>query len=336
MEPVPTQCGTSNSEIPVRFPFVSDDLHEMISTYLKTTVKDIAEVISAHPIQPFLQAQRHVRYPYQFDYLPVETLDVYKDIEQRFGRDALGKYNKVIALFLLSGFRSIAEKQPIWPLIKDGLPQTIETNLKYMFEASDRNYVHPDDFMLKDIRTFTGRSFSFGPRLIDFDVFVRPRICRYNGWKANLKCAWFLTTRTRGLGPFIRSHVDHRHFEHRTTRDVFKSRCLIGEILTLLPNLKGSVGSGWMVDPALAEVSPRYKERLDQDEPQFSFLRYDGPSDETTRLALSKSKTRQAAFERGDYKPASYTLLRSRKGLIRRSERAKKKLESEDWNAQLH
>lgn len=309
-------------------PLLSNESNEQIESWLAETGVKLVDVFEKHPLERFLHSLYQASHPFQYDYMPDAVLEVYESIEGEFGTDILGIYNKTATLHLMSNIDEIIRDQRVPREFHEELPKTLETTWKVLLETPDKDYVYPGDFYMKDVRILTGRSISYGSRVIDHDVYVRKSIYRNNGWVDNLKCLWFLVTRIRGLGPFYRSHLDHRHMEHRSDEDTFNFRVLMAELLKLNPEVRGTVGSGWLTDPGLAIVSPRYAKRFEEAFGRFVFRRYDGISEETTRQALKKSKTRREAYERGDYQPVSYTTIRARKGLLLRAEKHRRMRET--------
>jgi len=82
------------------------------------------------------------------------------------------------------------------------------------------------------------------------------------------------------------------------------------------PILQGCFGAGWLVDPALAEVSPHlawYRESLAAMGAEF-FVSENGPA--TTDLATRTSNTRRALVEAGKYRPQNYMWRLSRDALM--------------------
>lgn len=304
----------------VASPFLSSEMNSQLTSHLKEAHARLTRVVEKHPLEPFLDSLYQAHHPTRYDYMPDFVLETCDSIETEFGRDLLGLYNKTITLYLISRYEHIIKTQRLPLEFQEKLPGTLTVLCEYLQQTADRDYVYPEDFYLKDIRILTGRAFSYGSTVLDHGVFLPKTIYRNNGWAANLKCLWYLITKTKGMGPFYRWHIDVRLWQYDSDEARNQSnidfQILLGKLLTLNPEVRGLLGSGWLEDPQLLKVSPRFTDYFRIEDEQGAFRRCDGSSEETTRAALKTSKTRREAWERGEYRPVSYTVITARSGII--------------------
>jgi len=84
----------------------------------------------------------------------------------------------------------------------------------------------------------------------------------------------------------------------------------------VMPELKGLISIGWIVDPALEWVSPRIYDsgRIPSENGALYFNL--GSTAQSIQDALTRSKTRQALYEQGRYRPANWLRIWPRQALI--------------------
>lgn len=305
------------NRIPVDCSLLSLDTNRQLTTQLASLCDSLDPVLKKYPLQPLLDALYQACHPTIYEYLPPEALQIFDGIENEFGKETLGKYNKAATIHLIVGVDKVISSQNLPQAFLDLWPLTLETTCQYLSDTPDQEYVYPKDFYLKDVRILTGRAISYGAYIIDTGVFLPKSIYRMNGWRRNLECLWFILTRTKGLGPFYRSHLDHRHTDHLTESLYVDYHISLGALLERHTEVRGLVGTGWLEDPHLATLTPRraYKHRIGKENKVF--VRYDGPAEIHTQRAILKSKTRREAYEKGEYMPASYTTIWPRKEMIK-------------------
>lgn len=300
--------------------FLSRDHQDELSEFVRSLHESAKAPIEEFPIRPVVEAVRNAYHPTQYDYMPALVLETAKSIEDKYGKAMLGRYNKIIAANLVDAFDDVISGLKIPPTFHEEYPWALGIWLRYLKETPDEEYVYPNDFYLKDARILTGRGLWYRSRIWDQGAYLRKSVYRNNGWKANLSCLFFIMLKTRGLGPFFRSHIDHRFLVHRPLelreKYAVDFHILQGQLFELNPEVKGILGAGWMDDPALGVVSPRHADGFVVGRLKGVYRRRDGTNEISTAQALAKSETRRKAYARGEYQPLVYTSITPRRGTL--------------------
>lgn len=304
-------------ELKIACPLLERRTLDQVNNYLAGEEASLSTVINKFPLAPHVSDLMKSRHPTDYFYFAPGALSRFNRIEEMWGRTVLGKYNKIASLILIGNLSNIIEMQKLPKSFVDAWPNTLERLIDYLFDARHEDYVYPEDFFCKDVRILTGRALSYRARVIDIDVYLPRTIYRYNGWRKNLSCLLFLFTKAGGLGPYLRGHLDHRYIDHLSEQEYREYRSVIAEYLQLHDEYGGLVGTGWLEDPGLEIISPKFEYRFRIGVECGAYLRCDGPVDANTQRAILKSKTRRDAFERGEYKPLSYTAITPRDGILK-------------------
>ena len=91
----------------------------------------------------------------------------------------------------------------------------------------------------------------------------------------------------------------------------------IAQLLKTRIEIKGIYGATWFYDPKIAYISPRLKFISEILTDGGARVFYIGPSEETTKDALTKSETRRKLYAEGKYIPTAYICIWPRKELIK-------------------
>jgi hypothetical protein len=188
-------------------------------------------------------------------------------------------------------------------------------------------YVRPEqairrnDLFVKDLGIARATMLPTTGRLIDRYSRI-PRRPMVTGLPASATFYWKALVDLGGLSPYFGVHL------HAPMRDAYvgqndqrtaflDSVAEIGEYLERMPEVRGTLGYGWLMDPAMAWVSPR-QAHVHHIAAAYGARFLDlGFNQETVRSALSQSKTRQQLHAEGKYQPRDYLRLWARNDVLR-------------------
>ncbi len=238
------------------------------------------------------------------------------DMLKRFGNEGFAIIHCAIMIDAISSFES---RMPC-----DGYPESILACFRRSYarilekiRAFDfSGYDQPRDLMFKDLGLCRQTLMPGGARVIEpMSAFPRSLIFR-GGLRQFIEASWFILCKCHGNGPFFNLHthdLELDEFDDEGWRRLFLR---IADLLKSRPYMKGVyVGSGWLYDPALPNVSPRLGYHLGLTVPHGArsfFYQYD---DENS-YAFFKSETRRRLFHEGKYRPALHVLIWPRKELL--------------------
>lgn len=169
----------------------------------------------------------------------------------------------------------------------------------------------------RDMRMVSGLTVPAGAQIVDLRCKLPTSLYRYRGIRENLRCLSFVTLHLGGLGPLLRIHTDTRNLLDFNQSGWDDCYVRIGELMKLMPEVKGMVGTSWFYDPQLAYVSPRLAYLRSVPLLGGAFLHIDGPGEIHTQRAITRSPTRKQMYLDGKYLPVCATLVWARKDMIR-------------------
>lgn len=126
-----------------------------------------------------------------------------------------------------------------------------------------------------------------------------------------------------GLGhlresPWMNVHLELRPgYPHYSAETRAHARALMADFLRVNPSYQGTVSVSWMSDPQALALSPHLASPIDERRDAGAVFLSLGVADEATvNHAISTSRTRRRAYERGEYTPTDYMTLWPRDCLI--------------------
>jgi hypothetical protein len=134
-----------------------------------------------------------------------------------------------------------------------------------------------------------------------------------------------------GLGhlresPWIHAHLDLRpgHSEYsEEARE--RSQVLMADFLRVNPAYQGTMSVSWAADPKAAELSPHHAAQVQKlRDTGAVVIRLEVGGEATVKHATGTSRTRRAAYERGEYSPTDFMTLWPRDGVIAASEKLRR------------
>ncbi len=181
-----------------------------------------------------------------------------------------------------------------------------------------RGYGPGDESFLKDLRTVSGHFVPCGPQ--DVDLFGT--ITRLSGLKSVVTQHELRNgLRVFGVsGPtWFRIHTDSRYLDDFNESGWERCYHRIADLLSSRPWVKGMVGTAWIYDPQLLEISPRLAYLQRKPTQHGAFLVRHGPGKIHTQRALHgipRADPRRARYDAGSYVPICYSLVWPRKELL--------------------
>ncbi|OGP99788.1 MAG: hypothetical protein A2Z40_04580 [Deltaproteobacteria bacterium RBG_19FT_COMBO_60_16] len=127
----------------------------------------------------------------------------------------------------------------------------------------------------------------------------------------------YLLFHAGGWGPFCVIHTFGRYFPRINCGTMDEAYLRAGELMRRNPRIKGIYRRSWMLDPALADVSPHltYMREVPARHGARFFRCPTGISD--IRGALTLSSTRRRLYELGKYHPTAYAFVWPRAAMLR-------------------
>lgn len=181
-----------------------------------------------------------------------------------------------------------------------------------------------ESYFDRDLRMASGFTIPAGAQIVDLRCWLPRSFYRFQGMKENLRCLLFVRFQLGGLGPLFRIHTDTRNlvdFNESGWNDCYAR---IVELLEVMPEVKGMVGTSWFYDPQLEKISPKLDYLCKIPMGGGAFLRIDGSGDVHTERAISRSPTRKRLYEEGKFLPVCATLIWSKKDIVRWLKRSSK------------
>ena len=194
--------------------------------------------------------------------------------------------------------------------------------LRQMEELDERDYDLARDNYVKDLGILRFQLFPISDRLVDVHPGVSRSIVWRGGLAQALRALWLLSVRFRGIGPVLIHHV-HNLIGSSNDRDVVISHHRLADLIEANAHLKALAGESWMLDPALEFITPHHSLKWRLTVRNGGYLFRSGRDDESTAMALKKSKTRRLLYAEGRYVPTKYIRIWPREAMMRWSVRSR-------------
>jgi hypothetical protein len=216
--------------------------------------------------------------------------------------------------------RSDAEQLPQFPA---ALAEHVRVQLRRIvgFVAADeyaksRRLPLRRDLLHKDLGVARLSMLPAAARLCDVYGGI-PRKQMLAGFPDSAPLYWRAIAIYGGLKPYFGTHL-HIPLYGKFNREGFADDfLLIADYLELMPQVRGSLSFGWHLDPYLYDVSPHLAHNRQIPESYGAKYMRMGSNEDLVRNALSKSKTRQALYDAGKYRPQSFLGVWGRKDIMR-------------------
>lgn len=283
-------------------------------------VQQISQIFENEPVAPqdddfrrvFEKASRPTRHR-NYRWLG-ELADEFADIEARRGSAGLEVVARLVLLASVDG--------SLWkPACQ--VPEAIRCELKQEqvrirneVLVSPEGHYRPDkDAFLKDFSILRGAAMPVHTGIVDSHTSLWRRPLVFGPVGQRLRFLRVLMTRPVGRRYYFQHHTHTSLLERFNEEGWIETYRLVAELLAANPDHKGFCGISWFYDPQLEDVSPRLA-YLAGYPLERGAMRFHLGADQSGS-ALSKSKTRLALYESGEYVPQSYMLVWPAKGMIK-------------------
>jgi hypothetical protein len=254
----------------------------------------------------FLGAVQQAPQVGSYKILPSSSLQIYSDARSRLGEDCAADLLRCALTLGARGALSSKSLQELPPRVR----RHHETSLIRIADnqPGTNDWLTPEsDLFQKELGLVSFRLLSFGQRVGELGQGI-PRRTLWVAGLSNAPRRFLLILRLGGFRPYIQTHLHDFELGKMDNEAGRTEMYLCGaELLERYPELLGTIGSSWLEDPALEQVSPRLFNRQPR-EGGAVFL-YNGTDSQTTNNALFRSETRRALYQQGRYQPKNYMVI---------------------------
>lgn len=296
------------------------DMEKELEIATQSIEKNISKIneklLAEFPISEYINRLTSFQKTNNYNQLPADLLEKFKDISTSFGKNVLSKYHKLALCCFLKNTLSRLSTDSIPKSIKDIYFQWIKRVISEIRGDDDTIYDHEKDLFLKDLGVCRMKIFPAGALIVETSGISR-KFFITGGFKQFFNACLFFFSKMRGFSPFYQTHMDMRWLHE--FNPVGRNDCFIriSQMLKINPNIKGVFGASWYYDPFLENISPRLNYIRNVPEKNGAKLFKLGSSTSDINNSTAKSKTRKRLFEEGKYKPTGYLMIWPRKELIK-------------------
>lgn len=269
-------------------------------------------VLAKLPFNEFFEAA--VALPTRAPYLKLgSAANVLKAVAERYGSTALEGFARLVLV------RSIHRT---WPNSGYAVPDSIAELQQQHFERVSRSvleepvgYYDPySDNFLKDFGICRMQLLPVGASVLDVDKSLWRRPVRIGPFRQRFGFLGLLCRTPPGRAPYFQSHLHKETLTEFTEDGWHRAYLRIAELLRMHPDVKGFFRSSWFCDPVVSAISPRLAYLVDTPRQFGAYLFYAGLDESGD--ALTKSPTRRAMYEAGEYVPRRYMLVWHRDDML--------------------
>ena len=201
--------------------------------------------------------------------------------------------------------------------VLDLYPRSFDTLVSSL--QSDVSDYDPD-FYAKDLRFVLGLSVPAGAQIVDLHARLGPKLILRQLHRPEGLRVLRSYVAAGGHGCWLQIHTDTRDTADFNEEGWDACYLRVADLLRCHPAAVGMLGTSWFYDPALVAISPRLA-YLQKPVDEGAFRARIGPSALDAERAGTKSSTRKALIESGEYVPAAFSLAWPRAALIRWADR---------------
>lgn len=195
-------------------------------------------------------------------------------------------------------------------------PNAFERLADYLKNVVDYPYDSKGEFFCKDIRFVLGMSIPCGSLYIDMYSCVPFFSVILSALRSRDVKGIIRYTSLGGKKPWFRGHLDSRYTSEFNEKDFDFFYLRVAELLERQTHIKGYVGTSWLYDPQLLEISPHLAFFQDRPKERGAFSLKHGTQESDVVNAIKASETRRRLYYEGKYKPVCYSSLWPREYLI--------------------
>lgn len=208
--------------------------------------------------------------------------------------------------------RSLVLPDSLWPNIDQERLRILE-DIRAGWRDREPGF---SDYFLKDWAIARLHAIPSGPHMVELWSGVPRRIVLTGGIRQALEVLSTFYLRQRPFRPMMAIHLSEKALSEFTPAG--RERCFLqlADVLAANPELAGVFGASWYYDPALERISPHLAFLREPERHGAKLFRL-RTNEQTTNLALGKSRTRRRLFEAGEYQPTAFMMVWLRDDLLR-------------------
>jgi len=280
-------------------------------------------LLDKYPVDRYIQFLD--RYPTisksGYHYVSPDVKTYTESILNDSSEDILEKYHQLVLIELILRNKDKIVKQELPDEIKKQYDKNFDRILNNISSKKEELgfYLYPNDKFCKDLAVCTQKMIPVGCRKLVSSPCPQ-RFVLKKGLGQFISGMSFVLFRLGGIRPTLYvMHTDSHDPDLMAEFNVegwTRTLLVVAELLKQKKEVKGVFATSWFYDPNLEEVSPRlnYNRKIITDNGGKVF--YIGPSEQTTKDALTKSETRRRLYSEGKYVPTNYIIFWSRKKLL--------------------
>jgi hypothetical protein len=294
----------------------SDNLRtraEVLRGDLITTIEhDHAHMQAVHSVSAYIDAWDHAPPYSRYRSIPPKARETCSSIEQRWGRDGIELYHRLVIAQLVAGFSDRAAFQTLPARVRECCARTLQRILGIAEKGRPGYFDHTNDLFAKDLAVCRGKLIPCGAELVDWQAGIPRRLLLKRGLRQFIRGAGYLGTKMHGFKPLYESHWDRRLIADFNAEGYRRFYLNVAELLHANPGVKGYMACGWWFDPALATISPELDFIGKIPLAHGAILLAAGAEGSTVQDALWLSRRRTELYKAGQYRPTGYVMLWSR------------------------
>ena len=248
-----------------------------------------------------------------YHYVPAGVENVWAAISREFGESGFEAYQKVTLLHLIGKFGATNAKNRYSETIRERFAISFRRIANSIADPEFALYRSRTDIMLKDLGLCRQKIFPAGAQVVEPDSGFHRALVFRGGIPQAYEFAQLLLA-SGGNRHWYQIHTHLSELEDFNPDGWNRCYLRLADMLALNPTVRGMWGGSWFYDPALEEVSPRlaYLRKVPQENGAFLFF----SNVDIASGALSKSDSRNKAYQEGKYLPKAYALIWPRLQLL--------------------
>lgn len=250
-----------------------------------------------------------------YNRIPPDVKATCQKIMGQVGGEGLEDYHRLILLMLIRDFDNRPKKQRYPEPVRELLAEQFRRIADHIAKGRSGPYLFSSDSFCKDLGICTQRLIPAGGLLLDPSSGV-PRSWLLQGGlgqRVRLAKIW---RRMGGSRPLYQMHNDQRQWKRFDPAGWEAAYGIIALLLEWNPEIRGTMGSTWWLDPEVARITPKLgylRELPEAGGAEFFDL---GEDEATTKDAITYSPERWQCYSEGSYRPKRIGMVWDRERLI--------------------
>jgi hypothetical protein len=186
----------------------------------------------------------------------------------------------------------------------------------FLKSSVNEPYDSTGEFFCKDVRFALGLSVPCGVLGIDMTSRITLSSVVLSLFRSRKISGVIRFAQTGGNGHWFRGHLDSRYTNEFNEQGFDSFYLRVAELLERRKDINGYIGTSWLYDPQLLEISPRLAFFQERPLERGAFLLRHGTQRSDVVNAIKASETRRRLYQEGKYRPICYSSLWPRHELI--------------------